>query len=837
MSNFNFGEDFKVGNYIKPMNEFVDERRNYVFSSLNYTSYEIEKAQEWASEAMRVIIIPTSTLRELEELWFNFCNMALYKRLESDDVSMRLFGLNNQYHYEYLKSEFLKNDIEKPVSETIDESSMLTNSTEFKDIEYTPKDIERAIEWTNQNGIPIIRPMNNLEDLEELWRTFCSYPYKFRIRSNDESTRIFGIDNLEHYKYLKSEYVKEVIPYKIEKDVQDMIEYTIMNDPINLHKVFAKNESVSALSKAEDLLGLITKQNEAYTDYLITGVVDDAIHNHLTTHNDIHYDLMPYDDTPFFSPEEMIDFGVNQANPEDNFYGVSPITDVISEDMENWFKEYCEACCGYGREYNGAKWADTVRKLFLKRESAADPAPYNQAILNLGWPPESEFSPKNRALASKRLKYRLNDLCGGSTQFIDLTDMEPGEINEASVVEDSKLYPVYIVLTEGKTAFSSAIKKVTKSIYSHAAISFDSELSEMYSYGVEGSDKLTGGFAKEHIKDKDPDRHMAVFTIFLKKEDRDKLWDTVDSFIKNSKKTGYSYINLLVSHIFHIPMDMDTKMVCSQFVDKVLKLTDIDISHKDSSLVNPSDFEKFAKENKKIYILFNDLVANYKPAKIASIIKRISKKALPIKEQILWTDSLGIVFEMMNNIRNLTALQELSTKIDISELDHRAKAIYEAFIVPCLEAEEYFVEAKDFPIQFDKDGNLFIRNIKRRDYESEYAKSHRLLRKYEEAENLEGIKYELCKLWTMNSAIEATLNSKKFNELPSEAIASSKEHKARAKILNDFNYFLKVVLKEEPDFNFQEYYDHSPFSDALIKINKDTVIWSGKLLKMLIKSL
>lgn len=837
MSNFNFGEDFKVGNYIKPVNEFVDERRNYIFSSLNYTSYEIEKAKEWARDAMRTIITPTSTLRELEELWFNFCNMSLDKRIESDDISMRLFGLNNQYHYEYLKKEFLKDDIERVPVEDMTESSTLTNGSQFEGVEYTPLDIEKAIEWTNKSGIPIIRPMNNLEELEELWVTFNSFPISSRDISDDESIRIFGICNHEHYKYLKSEYIKENIPYTFEKDVQEIVESTILNDSINFHKTFAKNESVSALTKAEDLLGLITKQNEAYTDYLISGVVNDAIHSHLTTYNDIHYDLMPYDDTPFFSPDEMIDFGVNQANPEDNFYEVSPIADVISEDMENWFKKYCEACCGYGREYNAAKWSDTIRKLFLKRESAEDPAPYNQAILNLGWPPESEFSPKNRALASKRLKYRLNDICGGSTQFVDLTDMEPGEINESTATEDSKLYPVYIVLHEGKTAFSKAIKKVTKSVYSHAAISFDSELTEMYSYGIEGSEKKSGGFIKEYIKDKDPAMRMAVFTIFLKKEDWQKLQDTVDSFIKNAKKTSYSYINLIVSHIFHIPMDMDMKMVCSQFVDKVLKLTDIDISHKNSSLVNPSDFEKFAKENKKIYILFNDLVANYKPSKIKALINRLSKKADPIKEQILWTDSLGIVFEMMNNIRNLSALQELSTKVNLSDLDHRAKAIYEAFIAPCLEAEEYFAEAKNFPIQFDKDGNLFIKNVKKRDYEAEYAKSHKLLRKYEESGNLEGIKYELCKLWMMNSVIEEKLHSKKFEELPSFAIETSAEHKARAKILNDFNHFLKVVLEEEKDFNFEEFFNNSPFSDALIKINKNTIIWSAKLLKTILSGL
>lgn len=282
---------------------------------------------------------------------------------------------------------------------------------------------------------------------------------------------------------------------------------------------------------------------------------------------------------------------------------------------------------------------------------------------------------------------------------------------------------------------------------------------------------------------------------------------------------------------------MKKTMICSQFVDKMLKLIDVDISNKQSSLVTPANYEKFAKENKKIYILFDDVVSKFKPSRIKALITRLLKKAKPIKESIHWTDSVGIVFEMVNHIESLEAMQELATKIDLNTIDKGVRKVYETMIAPCLEAECYLNEAKDFPVQFDKDGNLFIKNVKKRDYEGEYAKSHKLLRKYEETGNIEGMKYELCKLWMMNSIIEAKLHSKKFNDLPSMAVESSKEHKARAKILNDFNHFLGVVLEEEPDFNFEEYFSNSPFNDEMIKINKDTVIWSGRILKAIMKSI
>lgn len=697
--------------------------------------------------------------------------------------------------------------------------------TNYDYIDYTPVDVENAIEWSKQTGYPIIYPTRNIAELENLWDNWNSYHLKVRMDSDDASMEYFGVDNTTHYKYLKSGFLKD----DIKVDVIGESSYFI-GDIITSHRAFAENNDIDTSTRAEDLLSLLNRKNEAYEDIIIKDMVDKSTSNYIASNQNIRYDVIPFEDLPFFTPDEMIDFGVNNANPEDNFYGCEPIANVISEDTDEWFTSYCNACVGFGYDYNPIKWKDSVSKLFLKMNIADNKDPYKQAILNLGWPPEAEFSPENRVKAKKRVKELLNT---GSTQFVDLTGMDAEDFTEAAVVElkeDEALYPVFIVLHEGKTVMSAAIKKVTNSLYSHASISFDPEMKTMYSYGIEGSEKgLIGGFIEEHIKDKDPDRHMAIFTIFLKKQDWDKLKSIIEDFVKNVGKTSYSYINLLVSHIFKIPMNMNKKMVCSQFVDRVLKLIDIDISKKNSSLVSPADFERFAKENKKIYILFDDFVYKFNPRRIKNLIKRLSFKAEPIKES-----SINIIEDMITNIRSLSGLQELY--YDIDKMDKYTKKIYDVMIAPCLEAECY-LEAKDIPVQFDKDGNLFIKNIKKRDYEGEYSKSHKLLRKYEETGNIEGMKYELCKLWMMNSVIESNLNSKKFKKLPSYAIESSKEHKARAKILNDFNYFLGVVLKEEADFNFEEYFNNSPFSDAMIKINKDTIIWSGRLLKMLIKNL
>ena len=832
------GDEFRIDSYI-------DHHSDIEHSDPSEISMEekIKIAKDWADMAMRTIIYPTETQRELEELWMNFQMMPHSHRRQSDNESLRIFGMLNQIHYEKLLQDFLQDDIEDVDIEDVSESavemppsdSMVakimspdTSTSTKTGNDYTSVDIDNAKSWSERSGYPIIYPTRSLDELELLWNNFNSFPIRIRKISNSYSTRFFGIDNETHYNELKSKFLGQNIKDSVVEE-----SCMLIGEPLMSHLALARNESVDTSTRAKDLLSIAIRNNEAYEDAIISDIVDKATGEYKASHQNIRYDAIPYEDLPFYTPEEMIDFGVNQANPEDNFYGCEPIqnvvTDVMAETSEEWFNRYNDVYCGIPTDrYDPIKWKDTVATLMLRMKTAKDKEPYKQAVLNLGWPPEAEFNAENRIKATKRLKMKHASTTG-STQFVDLTGMNAEEISEASVAVEDKpiLKPVYIVLEEGKSLFSGAIKAVTKSNYSHAAISFDPSMKTMYSYGIENSvNGIVGGFIVENIEDKlkHPDTHFGVFAIFLKEEDWNKLKFIVEDFIHNAKKTAYGYLNLLISHIFKIPFNRDKRMVCSQFVDKLLKLIDIDISKKNSSLVSPADFERFAKENKKIYILFNDYIAKFKPSRIKALTTRLTKKAQPIKEYILWTDPVGIVFEMINHISSLDALQELSAKVDLGSLNPRIRSIYETMIQPSLFAESYLLEAKDFPVQFDKEGNLFVKNIKKRDYEAEYSKSHKLLKKYEESGNTDGIKYELCRLWAMNAIIEEKLHGKNAGN-------TSKEVKARAKILNDFNYYLKKVLEEDSNFNFEEYYSKSPYNDAVVKINRSTLIWSGRILR------
>ena len=130
-------------------------------------------------------------------------------------------------------------------------------------------------------------------------------------------------------------------------------------------------------------------------------------------------------------------------------------------------------------------------------------------------------------------------------------------------------------------------------------------------------------------------------------------------------------------------------------------------------------------------------------------------------------------------------------------------------IKPCLYAECYLAEAKNFPVQFDKYGSMYINGVKKKDFELEYRKSHKILRQYEKVGNIDGIKYELFKLQAMVDAIDIKLKKKDDKEL----------RDTRARIINDLDHLMEIAMKLDPKFNFSKEYERSEFYDKNIRIN------------------
>lgn len=164
--------------------------------------------------------------------------------------------------------------------------------------------------------------------------------------------------------------------------------------------------------------------------------------------------------------------------------------------------------------------------------------------------------------------------------------------------------------------------------------------------------------------------------------------------------------------------------------------------------------------------------------------------------------------------------------VNITKAYNRANTIYHKSMTSKL------LQEKSIGFEFDARGNLFVKNfLKNKSYQSVYMESHRLLMEYDRAKNIEGMKYELAKMYYLNLKISEDLIKQDRTKKDKELV------KIRARVLNDFHKYLKVVLKNDKQFNFSNYYQRSEFCDDSFVITAPTLKHAGKYAKIAMKVL
>ncbi len=155
---------------------------------------------------------------------------------------------------------------------------------------------------------------------------------------------------------------------------------------------------------------------------------------------------------------------------------------------------------------------------------------------------------------------------------------------------------IYILLTDTGTLFTKLIKLYTKKPYNHASISFDSELSEVYSFGRKTArNPFIGGFVKEDVdKGLFKEANCAVYALTVNEVQLQKM----NCYIKEieAQKGEYRYNLLgLLGFLLNKPIKRKKAFFCSQFVATVLKECNIIDFGKSPSLVAPNDLQKVSK--------------------------------------------------------------------------------------------------------------------------------------------------------------------------------------------------------------------------------------------------
>lgn len=168
-------------------------------------------------------------------------------------------------------------------------------------------------------------------------------------------------------------------------------------------------------------------------------------------------------------------------------------------------------------------------------------------------------------------------------------------INEQVVtIGGDEMYPVYVLLTHTGTVLSNAIKSFTKKEYSHASISFDPSMNEMYSFGRRfKNNPLIGTFVREDItrglyKDVEDKAQYALYVTFVTSEQKTLMLDRLEYFNTPGKSFKYNFIGL-IHHALGKESAREEAFFCSQFVDTILSAGK-QYFDRHSSLVQPTDF-------------------------------------------------------------------------------------------------------------------------------------------------------------------------------------------------------------------------------------------------------
>jgi ribosomal protein S18 acetylase RimI-like enzyme len=631
-------------------------------------------ANKFMRDTNYIIIKDTDDLEELERQWelFRSCLTVRQQRL-SDDRSLQIWNMTNQQHYEYQKTKLMdelrnKLDIEneEPISieyepeeddderidddeitnfvnmsfddfeipddenninEPIKEDSIIpTDGKELNEKQKLNDEIKadmnkdaQADQYEIDSNINIIgsikgfTPQERLDNLEKAFRDWNSQNQDHRKKSDDKCREIYGMSNIDRYNKIKGSITKTLKPEK--DDVKGNSNTSTTNDIKSL------GEFVSMV-------------------YSNMQVVNESESNANKQHRRLN-------DTPYFTPSEMIDMGVHG---NDNYY--CPVADndglITNIRIPTWFSSYKDMCMDHIFEDYTKDWIDTLDHLYSDFEQIKESGDENkiaarkQSILDLGWNPEIPFTRRNRQLASKRVS-KLLDKSSPLNIFINLDKEVPdSDVTDEPVVENAHKnthQPVYIVFVQGSKGLlvPDAIRAFTNSDYTHVGMSFDSSLKDIHTYNITANP----GIVRETLS-RYQDNVISVMAFFAPTEIYNNMKDEVMDHYINARKSIYDLTAIankvvkkntrLINNKYH--------QICSTFVDTILRSGQIDIT-KDNNLPDPGQLYNITKSMpNKIIEVYNGPASGYNAEEVNKKMNKLLKDGIKAIDESKLTDKI-----------------------------------------------------------------------------------------------------------------------------------------------------------------------------------------------------
>lgn len=154
---------------------------------------------------------------------------------------------------------------------------------------------------------------------------------------------------------------------------------------------------------------------------------------------------------------------------------------------------------------------------------------------------------------------------------------------------------IYIVLSKTGTWLSRSIGIVTRSNYTHVALSLDDRFDTMYSFGRKNpNNPFYAGLTIENINNvvyQNPYCTCLIYKIPVTKKQLELLKKEINKYLTSTIKYKYNFIGLFAV-LFNIPLKRENYYFCSEFVSTLLSASTIWYSPKVPELTRPSDLVK-----------------------------------------------------------------------------------------------------------------------------------------------------------------------------------------------------------------------------------------------------
>lgn len=191
---------------------------------------------------------------------------------------------------------------------------------------------------------------------------------------------------------------------------------------------------------------------------------------------------------------------------------------------------------------------------------------------------------------------------------------------------------IYFIFTDTGTYLSKMINFFTKKSLNHVSLGFDSDLTEVYSFGrINPHNPFSGGFVKENIRGNFLKHSTSAIYVFQLTDDE---WERLLQYIRmiEMEKDNYKYNFIgLLGILLNIQINRKNAYFCSQFVATAMRETQSFQFTKPPCFTTPADI----RAHKGLKLIYEGRLGNYKNEHVPVVHTLLTKEEVQ-RTSLLW---------------------------------------------------------------------------------------------------------------------------------------------------------------------------------------------------------